>query len=75
MNKDYCGFCRRHKKEVARLIDGPTVAICNDCIELLREMLAETGHVKPPETAAAAHMPIASNSRSNSSGTALKRMG
>ena len=35
----YCGFCGKHEKEIFRLIDGPTVAICNECIVLMYGML------------------------------------
>lgn len=38
-DRNYCGFCGKHEREVGRLIDGPTVAICNECIELMHGML------------------------------------
>lgn len=31
-NGDYCSFCGKEKAEVARLIAGPSVLICNECI-------------------------------------------
>src|ERR1700693_6160062 len=40
-NREYCGFCGKHEKEVDRLIDGPETAICNECIVLLHGMLAK----------------------------------
>lgn len=29
---DYCSFCGKEKSEVERLIAGPSVFICNECI-------------------------------------------
>ncbi len=29
---DYCSFCGKEKGEVNRLIAGPSVFICNECI-------------------------------------------
>lgn len=31
-NGDYCSFCGKEKAEVERLIAGPSVLICNECI-------------------------------------------
>jgi hypothetical protein len=33
-HKYYCSFCGKSQDEVAKLIAGPTVFICNECIEL-----------------------------------------
>ena len=30
----YCSFCGKSQHEVRRLIAGPTVFICNECVEL-----------------------------------------
>ncbi len=35
--KLYCSFCGKSQKEVRKLIAGPTVYICNECIELCNE--------------------------------------
>jgi ATP-dependent protease Clp ATPase subunit len=43
--QEWCGFCGKNNKEIARLIDGPTTAICNECIDLLHGMLHD-----PPRT-------------------------
>jgi len=37
----YCSFCGKSQKEVRKLIAGPTVYICNECIELCNEIIAE----------------------------------
>ena len=34
----YCSFCGKEKGEVAYLISGPTVFICNECVEACREI-------------------------------------
>ena len=44
----YCSFCGKSQQEVKKLIAGPSVFICDECIELcndiiLEEALAETG--------------------------------
>ena len=36
-----CSFCGKTQDEVKRLIAGPNVYICNDCIELCMEILKE----------------------------------
>jgi ATP-dependent Clp protease ATP-binding subunit ClpX len=36
-----CSFCGKAQEEVKRLIAGPNVYICNDCIELCMEILRE----------------------------------
>ncbi len=36
-----CSFCGKSQKEVRKLIAGPTVYICNECINLCNEIIAE----------------------------------
>ena len=36
-----CSFCGKGQKEVKKLIAGPTVYICNECIELCNDIIAE----------------------------------
>jgi len=38
-NTKVCSFCGRSSKEVKRLIDGPGVAICEDCIKTCNQIL------------------------------------
>ena len=38
-----CAFCAKQQHEVARLIAGPSVMICNECVELCSEIMAEAG--------------------------------
>lgn len=44
-----CSFCGKSQEEVRRLIAGPQVYICDVCIEICREMIAEepAGTVRP----------------------------
>lgn len=34
----YCSFCGKEKRECAYLVSGPTVFICNECVEAAREI-------------------------------------
>jgi ATP-dependent Clp protease ATP-binding subunit ClpX len=36
-----CSFCGKSQKEVRKLIAGPTVYICDECIELCNDIIAE----------------------------------
>ena len=36
-----CSFCGKSQREVRKLVAGPSVHICDECIELCRNMLAE----------------------------------
>ena len=38
-----CSFCGKSQKEVKKLIAGPTVYICDGCIKLCNDILAEEG--------------------------------
>ena len=40
---DRCTFCGKGKDQVARLIAGPGVYICNECVELCMEIMDEEG--------------------------------
>lgn len=37
----YCSFCGKSQKEVKKLIAGPSVYICNECIKLCGDILVE----------------------------------
>jgi len=37
----HCSFCGKSQDEVGKLIAGPTVYICDECIELCNEIIAE----------------------------------
>lgn len=38
-----CSFCGKNQREVKKLIAGPTVYICDECIELCNDIIAEEG--------------------------------
>jgi ATP-dependent Clp protease ATP-binding subunit ClpX len=43
-----CSFCGKSQREVKKLIAGPTVYICDECIELCNDIIAEEyGHEEP----------------------------
>ncbi len=54
----YCSFCGKSQHEVRKLIAGPSVFICDECVELcndiIREELDDRSEDRPRETAHAA---------------------
>ena len=42
-----CSFCGKTSSQVKKIIVGPDVAICNECIELCESLLDEKEFVKP----------------------------
>ncbi|MBN2720116.1 MAG: ATP-dependent Clp protease ATP-binding subunit ClpX, partial [Proteobacteria bacterium] len=36
-----CSFCGKTQDEVRKLIAGPTVYICNECVDLCTDIIAE----------------------------------
>lgn len=51
-NTLYCSFCGKSQHDVKKLIAGPTVFICDECIELCNEIIVEelSGGDKEPES-------------------------
>lgn len=45
-----CSFCGKGQDEVRKLIAGPTVYICDECVELCNEIIAEELYVDNPPT-------------------------
>ena len=43
----YCAFCGKTQDEVSRLIAGPGVYICNECVELCHEIIEEDHETAP----------------------------
>jgi hypothetical protein len=37
----YCSFCGKSQHEVRKLIAGPTVYICDECVELCKDIIHE----------------------------------
>jgi len=51
-NTLYCSFCGKSQHDVKKLIAGPTVFICDECIELCNEIIVEELSEKAKETEA-----------------------
>ncbi len=51
-----CSFCQKSQKEVRKLIAGPTVYICDECIELCNDIIAEE-YEREEARQAQAHLP------------------
>ncbi len=50
-----CSFCGKSQLNVAKLIAGPGVYICNECIELCREIIEEElSHEGAPDPSSSA---------------------
>ena len=43
----YCSFCGKSEHEVRKLIAGPTVFICDECVELCNDIIREELQAKP----------------------------
>ncbi len=41
----HCSFCNKSQKEVRKRIAGPTVMICDECIEICNEVIDESDWV------------------------------
>ncbi len=46
-----CSFCGKSQREVRKLIAGPTVYICDECIRLCNDIIAEEGQHQDDEPA------------------------
>jgi len=44
----HCSFCGKLKTEVARLVAGPTVYICDECVSLSEDIMAAELEQNPP---------------------------
>ncbi len=50
-NTLYCSFCGKSQRDVRKLIAGPTVFICDECVELCTDIISEEkGAVLPKST-------------------------
>ena len=43
----YCSFCGKRDDEVFKLIAGPTVFICDECVDLCFEICQAERHERP----------------------------
>jgi ATP-dependent protease Clp ATPase subunit len=49
-----CSFCGKSQDEVKKLIAGPSVYICDECIQLCNEIIAEEYNQEDEEDGASA---------------------
>ncbi len=45
-----CSFCLKHENEVSRLVAGPGVYICNECVDLCSQIIASPPSLPPAMT-------------------------
>ena len=46
----FCSFCGKNQSEVRKLIAGPAVYICDECIQLCSEIIEEESEKDSPES-------------------------
>jgi hypothetical protein len=46
----YCSFCGKSQHDVAKLVAGPSVFICDECIGICRNIISEEPQGPPGET-------------------------
>ena len=52
----YCSFCGKSQHEVKKLIAGPSVFVCDECVDLCNDIIREEAQAIPNETTAS-HLP------------------
>lgn len=50
----HCSFCSKNAREVKKLIAGPSVYICDECVEVCHSILSAEGSIAPAATPPAA---------------------
>ena len=45
----FCSFCGKNQNEVRRLIAGPSVYICDECVDLCNDIISEEAQAVAPE--------------------------
>ncbi|NBV88854.1 MAG: ATP-dependent Clp protease ATP-binding subunit ClpX, partial [Betaproteobacteria bacterium] len=53
----YCSFCGKSQHEVKKLIAGPSVFICDECIDLCNDIIRDEQAATPESEAAKAGLP------------------
>jgi len=62
----YCSFCGKSQHEVKKLIAGPSVFICDECIELCNDIIRDEVPVEGPSAKAAkSDLPVPSEIKSS----------
>ncbi len=54
----YCSFCGKSQHEVRKLIAGPSVYICDECVELCNDIIREEIKDIAPKTSASDKLPV-----------------
>jgi ATP-dependent Clp protease ATP-binding subunit ClpX len=54
----YCSFCGKSQHEVRKLIAGPSVFICDECIELCNDIIREESHAEAPGKGTKSELPV-----------------
>src|SRR5450631_2561813 len=60
----YCSFCGKSQHEVRKLIAGPSVFICDECIELCNDIIREESQGEPGARGAKSDLPVPQEIRS-----------
>jgi ATP-dependent Clp protease ATP-binding subunit ClpX len=53
----YCSFCGKSQHEVHKLIAGPSVYICDECVDLCNDIIREEANTKDPISADGKKLP------------------
>lgn len=69
-----CSFCGKNQREVKKLIAGPTVYICDECIELCNDIIAEEGQREAPAPSQRLQFQSPTRSSRRSTNTSLDRI-
>ena len=46
----FCSFCGKNQNEVRRLIAGPSVYICDECVDLCNDIISEEAQTNDSES-------------------------
>ena len=63
----HCSFCGKPQRKVEQLVNGPNVRICNECVDICNEIIADNkraagaaderaGGTEPPRTQGVVHV-------------------
>ena len=61
----YCSFCGKSQHEVKKLIAGPSVFICDECIDLCNEIIRDEVPVDDAQGAARSELPTPAELKAN----------
>ena len=54
----FCSFCGKNQNEVKKLIAGPSVYICDECVSLCNDIIKEDLESKEAENSETKKLPI-----------------